>query len=130
MNGMKGWQIFILGILTGLIISASLWLVLQQRNKMEVTFLPYNPATAAPSGTPNPVSAESSSKTITVDGLNLNTATLEELDALPGIGVEKAQAILDFREKNGPFHSIQDLLYVPGIGDSILNQIKTSIYVK
>jgi len=46
----------------------------------------------------------------------LNTATAEELDTLPGIGPQTAQAIVEFREQNGKFSKPDDLLQVPGIG--------------
>ena len=49
--------------------------------------------------------------------VNLNTATLEQLDTLPGIGPVTAQAILDYREENGPFTSVEELEQVYGIGE-------------
>lgn len=61
--------------------------------------------------------------------LSINTATLEQLDSLPGIGVSKAQAIMDYRKTNGPFQKIDDLLKVAGIGESIFDQIKNLITV-
>ncbi len=62
--------------------------------------------------------------------INLNTATLEQLESLPGIGKEKAQEIIDFRTNNGNFSSIEDLLAVPGFGPSIYNTIKDKIEVE
>jgi competence protein ComEA len=56
--------------------------------------------------------------------LDLNTATLEQLDALPGIGPTTAQKILDYRQAHGPFHSVADLDAVPGIGQGRLEQLK------
>lgn len=59
--------------------------------------------------------------------LNVNTATAPELERLPGIGPSLAQAIIEFREDNGPFQRTQDLLDVPGIGPGKLAQIEDLI---
>ncbi|MCD8129892.1 MAG: helix-hairpin-helix domain-containing protein [Lachnospiraceae bacterium] len=62
--------------------------------------------------------------------INLNTATLEELCTLNGIGESKAQAILSYREEHGGFTGIEELKEVSGIGDSTFEKIKESIYVE
>lgn len=59
--------------------------------------------------------------------VNVNTATAEELQKLNGIGVKKAEAIVAYREANGPFATAEDLLKVKGIGEGILNKIRADI---
>lgn len=61
--------------------------------------------------------------------INLNTATKEDLVALPGIGPAKAQAILDYRSKNGAFKSIEELKDVKGIGAKRYEKIKGDLTV-
>ena len=62
--------------------------------------------------------------------ININTASLMELDDLPGIGPVKAQAILDYREQNGPFGAIEEIMNVPGIGQAIFDAMKDSLTVE
>ena len=62
--------------------------------------------------------------------ININTATLADLDTLPKIGPVTAQNILDYRTKNGPFKKIEDLKNVSGIGDAIFEGLKDSITVE
>jgi len=61
--------------------------------------------------------------------ISINSATVEELDALPGIGPQMAQAIVEFREKYGNFSSPEDLLQVPGIGAKKLAALTPHIIV-
>ena len=61
--------------------------------------------------------------------VNINTATKEQLDSLKGIGPTKAQAIIDYRTKHGPFKSVDDLEKVPGIGPATMKDIRKDITV-
>ena len=58
--------------------------------------------------------------------IDLNHAGVEELTALPGVGAVTAQAIVDYREANGPFSSLDELLLVPGVGPSTVNAIRSA----
>ncbi len=81
---------------------------------------------------------KTSSKTETVSSenesvislININTATLEELQTLPGIGEKKAQAIIDYRKQYGPFNEIDDIVEVSGIGEATFKKLKPYITVE
>ncbi|MFS8586751.1 MAG: ComEA family DNA-binding protein, partial [Acidimicrobiia bacterium] len=61
--------------------------------------------------------------------VDVNTADAAALEALPGIGPATAQAIIDHRERHGPFRSVDDLLDVRGIGEAKLAQIRDLVTV-
>ena len=56
--------------------------------------------------------------------IDLNTASVQELATLPGIGPGRAQAIVDYRSANGPFASVSEVTKVPGIADGIYQRLK------
>jgi len=80
------------------------------------------PMRSGPAGAP--ATAESASGGAAGGPVHLNTATLEDLDALPGIGPVTAQKILDYRTARGAFSSVDELDAVPGIGPARLEQLK------
>ena len=61
--------------------------------------------------------------------LDLNTATAEQLQTLPGIGAELAERILDYREEHGPFESVEQIMEVPGIGEGKFAELEGRIAV-
>jgi len=68
---------------------------------------------AAPAGPPSPAAP-----------VDLNTATVEQLDALPGIGPVTAQKIVDYRQEHGPFTSVDGLDAIPGIGPARIDELR------
>lgn len=108
----------------------SLARLVQDGEKLIVPALASPTPTRRPGATPEPVSAEQPTDAPT-DGtvVHINTATLEELDTLPGIGPKTAQAILDYRAANGPFTSPEGLLDVKGIGESTLARLRELIVI-
>ncbi|MBQ4578257.1 MAG: helix-hairpin-helix domain-containing protein [Clostridia bacterium] len=63
------------------------------------------------------------------DPLDLNTATAEQLQTLPEIGPVRAQAIVDYREKHGPFRTVEELAAVEGIGAALLDAVLDNVTV-
>jgi competence protein ComEA len=61
--------------------------------------------------------------------INLNTAGVAELDTLPRIGPAMAERIIAWRDDNGGFTSVEDLLAVPGIGDKMLEGLRDLVTV-
>ncbi len=97
--------------------------------------IPYNDGEAPAESTdtlnlPSSAStAESSPDIENTDLVNINTASLEELDSLPGIGPTTAQRIIDYRTENGPFTTIDEIMDVSGIGPSTFDELKNLITV-
>jgi competence protein ComEA len=61
--------------------------------------------------------------------VNLNSATSAELESLPGIGPATASRILEYRQKNGPFRKIEEVMNVQGVGEKIFLRIRSQLSV-
>jgi len=89
----------------------------------------YVPRVGEPIPSDAGVGGSSTGAAASTQPLDLNQATLSQLDALPGVGPATAQAILDYRSQHGRFRSVDDLLNVRGIGDAKLEQIRPLVRV-
>ncbi|HEV2298952.1 MAG TPA: helix-hairpin-helix domain-containing protein [Candidatus Acidoferrales bacterium] len=62
--------------------------------------------------------------------IDLNTATMEQLGELPGIGPVTAKKIIEFRDKSGPFRKVEDLLVIPRISKARLEKLRPYVTIK
>jgi competence protein ComEA len=74
-------------------------------------------------------STRSSAKAAFTGTLNINTASVEEFEALPGIGAKTAALIVEYRQKNGPFKKVEDLMLVRGIGEKNFLKFKPQLAI-
>lgn len=65
-----------------------------------------------------------------VGKVNVNTATVEELTLLPGIGESRAKALIETRKRRGGFKSVDELLEVKGIGDASLERLRPHVTIQ
>jgi len=73
--------------------------------------------------------AQPSAKKAPAAIVNLNTASAADLQTLPGIGAKTAARILDYRQKNGPFKKIEELMNIRGVGEKNFLKLKNQITV-
>jgi competence protein ComEA len=85
--------------------------------------------TQAAEGKPVDKPQEQASSEDAKEKFDINTATLEQLDTLPGIGESKAKAILAYRTEIGQFRRVEDLLEVKGIGEKVLEKLRPHLYI-
>ncbi|MFT3894868.1 MAG: ComEA family DNA-binding protein [Anaerolineales bacterium] len=91
---------------------------LEDGEQLDIPFVEgFSPVVATPEETFQPTS----------DLININTATVDELDTLPGIGPTTAQKIVEYRDTNGPFLSKEDIVNVSGVGPTTYDRIKDLI---
>ena len=81
-------------------------------------------------GSPKPASGKIAAKKITIDNpLDINRATITQLDTLPGIGPVTAQRIIDYRTKVGRINSVDELKKISGLGGAKFEEIKSLLRV-
>ena len=90
-------------------------------------------AGAAPSGAQTAPHAKGNSrgaaKPAFTGTLNINSATADALEALPGIGAKTAALIVEYRQKNGPFKKVEDLMNIRGIGEKNFLKLRSQVTV-
>jgi competence protein ComEA len=85
---------------------------------------------AAPCAAIAQTTSRAAAKASTTAGIvNINTASAADLEALPGIGAKTAARIIEYRQKNGPFKKIEELMNVRGVGEKNFLKLKPQITV-
>jgi competence protein ComEA len=104
--------------------------LLEDGQQLVIPYLDGSEVSAESSSADLPTSAtEAPVDTTGVELVNINTAALEELNALPGIGPTTAQKIINYRDANGAFSTIEDIMNVSGIGPATFEEIKDLITI-
>ena len=128
---------FLLGITTGFFIGRNVhhepvrvMVPCQPASEPEITAVPVQsvPSGSVPESSPEETfSASEPTESCSEFPVNINTASLTELDTIPGIGPVLAQRIYDYRTEHGPFESPDDLLDIKGIGVKTLDKLRDYI---
>jgi competence protein ComEA len=91
---------------------------------------PASPLHSAPLPATSTPSSQGAGRSSTLAVININTADAAALETLPGIGPTFAARIIDYREQNGPFSSVEDLIQVKGIGPATLDKMRDLLVVR
>ena len=84
---------------------------------------------SAPAVSAQTKAPQAKSAATTTAPVNLNTATAEQLATIPGVGPKMAERIIDYRQKNGGFKKVEDLMNVSGVGEKSFLKMKPLITV-
>ncbi len=116
----------LLWALVGAAIAGGVFFLLNQPRGASITIVVPSPTVVS---SPTPTTAGKVALTPEPQRININTASVALLDTLPGIGEVKAQAIVDYRNQNGPFLRVDELMKVPGIGPVTYQEIRDLVTV-
>ena len=119
-------------VFAGIVVTfAYRWNYVDEENTYSTEVTSFQYVTSSKTDFGETASQEEYYSSATVIGkININTATVEELDTLPGIGEAKARAIIEYRENESPFLKPEDIMNVSGIGEKTYENIKDYIVVK
>jgi competence protein ComEA len=124
---MKRWETYFIttALAAGLTGAPLAW----AQQQMPKSAAPPSPAAAASAATSTTPSVAPASAAVTGAQVNINSADEAALTSVKGIGKAKAKAIIEYREKNGPFQSIDDLTKIKGIKSKSLQKFKSQLTV-
>lgn len=135
MAGISRYEQVTLGLTAAFVLFTGGWFLARQNSAhpYEVTTtqsISTEPEAEKPTSLPPEASEEEHPDSL-LEGevIEINTAGLEDLQRLPGIGEKRAQAIVDYREEHGPFQSVDELDNVDGIGEGILSGLRDYVTV-
>ena len=119
--------LFLFGFLIGVFLSGIFALISFSNSRVNQSNQIYQPESSHPFLVEiNSVGCHASAIVPASEKININTSSFEEFDILPGIGEVKARSIVIFRQKYGNFKTINEIIYVSGISESIFQQICNS----
>ena len=134
MSGLPRYGKIIAGLTAAFVLFTGGWFLANQWSGRPYQVVTQSPGTggetAQSQAAAEPAGEERPDSLMEGETININTASVLELQRLPGIGEARAQAIVDWREQEGAFTAPEDLTLVPGIGEGILAQCRDYITVE
>lgn len=127
------WQYFLLGLLIGIILSVITAILYKTTGSLQANNrdngIENKPGVVSGLDEHMILTDQEETATAIPGKINLNDADITELMILPNIGEIKARKIVEYREKYGDFESVDELLYVQGIGKTVLDGLRNLIFI-